>query len=38
MKENIHATKKYHETKARSEASQEVDNDEDRAKELSCIR
>ena len=38
MKENIRATKKYHETKARSTASQEVGNDEDRAKELSRIR
>ena len=38
MKENIHATKKYHETKVRSAASQEVGNDEDRAKELSHIR
>ena len=38
MKENIHATKKYHETKVRSAASQELGNDEDRAEELSCIR
>ena len=38
MKENIRATKKYHETKVRSVASQEVGNDEDRAKELTHIR
>ena len=38
MKENICATKKYHETKVRCTASQEVGDDEDRAKELSRIR
>ena len=38
MTENICATKKHHETNARSAASQKVGNDEDRAKELSRIR
>ena len=32
MKENIHATKKYHETKAKTAASQEGSDDEDRPK------